>query len=65
LVKNGDIITIDIKRAQLNLEVDAVELEKRKKEWVLPPQLHMSSRRGVFKKYTASVQSAHYGATTH
>src|SRR5207245_2592050 len=36
LVKNGDAITIDAEKRQLNLELSAAELKKRRKSWKAP-----------------------------
>src|SRR5260221_328141 len=36
LVKTGDIITLDVAARKLTLEVDAAELERRKKAWKAP-----------------------------
>ncbi len=38
LIKNGDIIAMDADKGTLDLEVDAAELERRKKSWKLPAQ---------------------------
>src|SRR5207253_5559530 len=36
LIKNGDQITIDAEKRQLNLDVPAAELKKRKQAWKAP-----------------------------
>jgi len=61
LVKNGDIITIDAEIRQLNLEIHAAELKKRKKAWKRPAPRYT---RGVLAKYAAHVTSASLGAVT-
>ena len=59
LVKNGDIIRIDIPNQTLDLQVDAAELEARKALW--QPVAH-KYRRGVLAKYSKLVGSASKGA---
>jgi len=59
LVKNGDRIRIDARRAALELLVPAGELRRRKAK---PPRRQVS---GVLEKYAALVGSAHAGAVTH
>lgn len=60
LVKNGDIITIDIDKGLLELNVDAKVLEERRK--LFKPKERKI--RGVMKKYSTLVGSAAEGATT-
>ncbi|RKY26120.1 MAG: dihydroxy-acid dehydratase, partial [Planctomycetota bacterium] len=59
LVKNGDIIEIDIPRRVVNVKVSEAELKKRKRAWRLPrrPALH-----GWLARYAKLVQSATEGA---
>ena len=59
LVKNGDIIRIDIPNQTLDLQVDATELEARKATWQPVPHKY---RRGVLAKYSKLVGSASKGA---
>jgi dihydroxy-acid dehydratase len=61
LVKNGDRITIDAGKHQLNLEISGVELKKRRKAWKKPA---LRYTRGVLAKYAAHVTSASEGAVT-
>jgi dihydroxy-acid dehydratase len=61
LVKNGDAITIDAEKRQLNLDVSAAELKKRKKMWKAPQPRYT---RGVLAKYASAVTSASLGAVT-
>jgi dihydroxy-acid dehydratase len=61
LVKNGDSITIDAEKRQLNLEVSAAELRKRKAAWKAPKPRYT---RGVLAKYASAVTSASRGAVT-
>ena len=59
LVRNGDRIRIDARRATLELLVPAAELRRRKAK---PPKRKLG---GVLEKYAALVGSAHAGAVTH
>jgi dihydroxy-acid dehydratase len=59
LVKNGDLIRIDIPNQTLDLQVDAAVLEARKATW--QPVAH-KYRRGVLAKYSKLVGSASKGA---
>jgi dihydroxy-acid dehydratase len=61
LVKNGDRIVIDAVARQLNLDVPARELAKRKKALKLRPAV---KTRGVLAKYASHVSQAHLGAIT-
>jgi dihydroxy-acid dehydratase len=61
LVKNGDTITIDAEKRQINLDIPAAELKKRKKAWKKPSPRYT---RGVLAKYAAHVTSASLGAVT-
>ncbi len=59
LVKDGDIITIDVDKRTITLEVDEAELERRRREWTPPPP---KFTHGVFAKYAKLVTSASKGA---
>ncbi|PCJ94414.1 MAG: dihydroxy-acid dehydratase [Flavobacteriaceae bacterium] len=59
LVKSGDSIVLDVPNRKLHLEIDDVEIEKRKAAWT-PPIPH--SDRGYTSLYTKVVQQAHLGA---
>ena len=61
LIKNGDRITIDAVARQLNLDVPARELAKRRKALKLRPAV---KHRGVLAKYADHVSQAHLGAIT-
>jgi dihydroxy-acid dehydratase len=61
LVKNGDRITIDAQKRELNLEVPASEIKRRKAAWKKPAP---SYPRGVLAKYAHTVTSASLGAVT-
>lgn len=58
LVKDGDIIEIDIKKRRLELKVSAEEIKKRKKGY-RKPEKKLS---GVLARYARMVKSANTGA---
>jgi len=59
LVKNGDMISIDIPARKIDLLVDPAEMEIRKKAWV-PPEPKIKS--GILARYRNSVTSASKGS---
>jgi len=59
LVKNGDIIEIDIPRRILDLKVEQGELEKRRKTWKPPPP---KVTKGYLARYQKQVGPADKGA---
>jgi dihydroxy-acid dehydratase len=61
LVKNGDTITIDAVKRQINLDISAKEMAARRKAWKKPAPRYT---RGVLAKYAAHVTSASFGAVT-
>lgn len=60
-VQNGDVISIDLGKREINLEVDKKVVEKRKTKWRSPKEKY---ERGVLAKYAKLVSSASYGAVT-
>jgi dihydroxy-acid dehydratase len=60
-VREGDIITLDIAKRRLDIDVADDELKNRLKSWKAPAPRY---RTGVFAKYAASVGSASEGAVT-
>ncbi len=62
LIKDGDIIALDAVTGRIDLEVDAAELEKRRKEWKAPASMYRS---GALAKFADQVGPARYGAVTH
>jgi dihydroxy-acid dehydratase len=59
LVRDGDVVRLDMTARTLDLLVDADELERRRKDWEpLPP----TYTRGVLGKYAKLVKSAAHGA---
>jgi dihydroxy-acid dehydratase len=61
LVKDGDIISIDAGKGTIEVEVSAVELEARRRQW--QPRLKILA--GTLQKYAALVGPACDGAVTH
>jgi len=61
LVRDGDEITIDAVRREIQLRVNDAELAQRKTAWKQPEPY---ARRGVLAKYARSVSSASKGAVT-
>jgi dihydroxy-acid dehydratase len=61
LIKNGDIITIDAEKRQVNVKLSAAELKKRAAAWKQPKPKY---KRGVLAKYAKLVSSASLGAVT-
>ena len=59
LVKDGDIISIDIPANTINVKVSAEELEKRKAEWQ-PRQPKITT--GYLARYASLVTSGNTGA---
>ncbi len=61
VVHEGDLITFDIPKRELRLEISDEELATRLKAWKAPEPRY---KRGVFAKYAATVSSASEGAIT-
>ncbi len=62
LVQNGDMIALDAEAGSIELEVDEAELERRRKNWKVPPNPYQS---GALRKFADQVGPARYGAVTH
>jgi len=62
LIRDGDIIHIDADKGILDLEVDPIELENRRRQWKPHETLYGS---GALWKYAQIVGPAHLGAVTH
>ena len=60
-VADGDRIVIDVEARTVDLDVDAAEVERRRKDWKLPPPRYDS---GVLAKYARLVTGADRGAIT-
>jgi len=61
LVRDGDRITIDARRHTIEVEVDDVELERRRRGFEAPP---LKARRGTLFKYIKTVRPASEGCVT-
>ena len=61
LIKNGDHITIDAQKREINVSLSKKELAERKKNWSPPKPRY---KRGVLAKYAQQVSSASCGAVT-
>jgi dihydroxy-acid dehydratase len=60
-VKSGDMISIDVKKRRLDVEIPAGEIRKRLAKWKAPRPRYTS---GVFAKYAKTVSHASTGAIT-
>ncbi len=61
LLKTGDVISVDVGKRKLDVELPAAELKKRRKAWK-PRKPRYTT--GVLAKYARSVSSASEGAVT-
>jgi len=61
LIQNGDIISIDAGKNEINLEISDEEREARRKAWVQPPY---KATKGVLGKYIKTVSTASEGCVT-
>ncbi|HVM31379.1 MAG TPA: dihydroxy-acid dehydratase [Candidatus Limnocylindrales bacterium] len=61
LVREGDLISIDVDARRVDLDVDGQELARRREAWQPAPPRY---RNGVLAKYAALVGSASQGAVT-
>jgi dihydroxy-acid dehydratase len=61
LVREGDIIAMDVDRRTLNVNISDDEMERRQHEWQPPAPRHTT---GVMGKYAKLVSSASKGAVT-
>jgi len=61
LIKNGDSITIDAGKREMNLNITKAEMARRKKAWKQPKPRYT---KGVLAKYANQVNSASQGAVT-
>jgi dihydroxy-acid dehydratase len=59
LVKDGDMIELDVEKRKLHLDITDEELQKRRAEWMPPAPM---AQRGYVKFYIDHVQQAHLGA---
>jgi dihydroxy-acid dehydratase len=61
LLKDGDEITIDAAKREMNVNISGAELKKRRKAWKKPSPRYTY---GVLAKYASAVTSASLGAVT-
>ena len=61
IVRNGDIIVLDINKRLLEISLSKTEIKRRLKQWK-PPKPRYTT--GVLAKYARSVSSASEGAVT-
>ena len=61
LVEDGDTITVDAERREINLEIAEGELQNRRRRWQRPEPY---ARHGTLAKYAKLVSSASEGAVT-
>jgi dihydroxy-acid dehydratase len=61
VLRDGDLIVIDIEKRRLDVELSDTEIKARLAEWRPPAPRYTS---GVFHKYAALVSSASEGAIT-
>jgi dihydroxy-acid dehydratase len=60
-LRDGDMISIDVERRELSVDLAAGEIETRLRTWTAPAPRYPS---GVFAKYASQVSSAAVGAVT-
>ena len=61
LIKDADIITIDVEKNMLNVDVSDQEMAQRKAMWKMPPY---KATRGTLYKYIKNVKNASEGCVT-
>ena len=61
LLKDGDKITVDAEKNEINVDLSASELAARKAAFVAPP---FKATRGTLAKYIRCVKSASEGCVT-
>ena len=62
LVKDGDVIEIDVRAGKIHLDVDEAELARRREAFAAPP---IKYEHGALAKYAKLVGPASGGAVTH
>lgn len=62
ILKEGDIIKIDIPHNKLDVELSEEEIKTRLDNWIPPPPRPQASRRGYLRRYSEMVTSASTGA---
>ena len=61
LIEDGDVITIDVKKHTIEMDVSADEFEARRSRWKAP---ELKAKRGTLYKYIQSVSPASLGCVT-
>ena len=61
LIKDGDIISLDVEKKTMSVELSAEELKRRRAQWKQPSPKY---QRGVLRKFIELVSSASQGAVT-
>lgn len=61
LVQDGDTITIDVERHEINVDLSDEQLRSRRQHWTPPPY---KAARGTLAKYIKNVASASQGCVT-
>ena len=61
LIRDGDMITIDITKNRIDVDLTEQEIQKRRKKWKRPDTKPLT---GILKKYRDSVSSASEGCIT-
>ncbi|KAF5736663.1 dihydroxy-acid dehydratase chloroplastic [Tripterygium wilfordii] len=61
LLKNGDIININVRQRRIDVQITGEEMEDRRKNWTPPPY---RASRGALYKYIKNVQPASKGCVT-
>ena len=61
MINDGDIITIDISKNRIDVELSDEEIENRRKDWKRPEN---KLRPGILRKYRNTVSSASEGCVT-
>lgn len=61
LLKDGDVIRIDIKKRIVEADLSQEEIENRRKNWQMPA---LKFNKGILYKYAKTVSSASEGCTT-
>jgi len=61
LVRDGDIIELDVSTNSINVKLDASELAARRREWRQP---HLKAQKGILFKYAKHVTTAATGCVT-
>ena len=58
LVRDGDIIELDVPARRIELLVDQQELERRRRHWQPPPQSHARGYRSLYRQH---IEQSHRG----